>query len=137
MWKRLLKFQVFFAKGPHFNWALFQQRPEVSSSDVIAATETITLTRSLHIIRAWQESCVGVLQFVAARCSVLHFVAVRCSALQCVAVHCSALQCIAVHCSALAVWTRCGFVDFDRYASWIDTIFKKLVHNLLLYVGQT
>jgi len=38
----------------------------------------------------------GLLQYVAACCSVLQCVAVCCSALQCVAVCCSVLQCVAV-----------------------------------------
>jgi len=93
---------------------LNQQRPEISSSDVIAATMTITLTRSLHIIRAWQESCVGVLQYIAARCSVWYIVAVRWSALQYRAVHCSALQCTR---RVDKTWV-CGFRQIcilDRY----------------------
>ena len=49
----------------------------------------------------------GVLQCVAACCSVLQGVAVCCDVLQCAAVCCSVLQCVAVCCSALqhvAVW---------------------------------
>ena len=43
----------------------------------------------------------GVLQCVAACCSVLQCDSVCCSALQCVAVRCSVLQCVAVCCSVL------------------------------------
>ena len=43
----------------------------------------------------------GVLQWVAACCSVLQCVAVCCSVLQCVAVCCSVLQCVTVRYSAL------------------------------------
>ena len=47
------------------------------------------------------DTCVAVLQRVAACCSVLQCAAVSCSVLQCLAVCCSVLQRVAVCCSVL------------------------------------